>query len=179
MNFSYLAITDIPGEVISLAVLLLISLVSWIKNRSAESSHEYDEPLDDPYREVIWRRQTGQETEGQPWEVESVPPPIPTSPPPLTRTPPPLNPQTGPTQVPTGTPWQAPKVAEVSKKEAALARAFERSSRSGGRASRRNRHRREIDRLLRTPSAAQNAVVLREILGPPVALRDEPSDLSI
>ena len=174
-----LAIADIPSEVITLAILLLISLVSWIKNRSANSSNEYEEPEDDPYREVIWRRQTGQDTEGQPWEQESAPPPVPTTPPPLQRTQPSGQTPTPPPLASGGNLWQAPEIAEVSAKEANLARAFERSLKSGGRSSRRNNHRREIDRLLNTPAAARNAVLLREILGPPVALRGESSDISV
>jgi hypothetical protein len=62
-----------------------------------------------------------------------------------------------------------PVVPVVTARQAALAQAFESSQVVGKK--RRTGHRREIDKLLRSPSAAQNAILLMEILGPPVALK--------
>jgi len=169
MKHWFLAFADIPGEVISLLILLLISFVSWLKNRVSPSQDEPWDPEEDPHREVIWKRQTGQETEGHPWETASEPPPIPPV------APPPLPPQSGP--APATPSWQRPERPTISRKEIDLAAAFERSTRRGSRGSAgRSHHRREVVALLRSPSAAQNAVLLREILGPPVALRTDSGD---
>jgi hypothetical protein len=114
-------------------------------------------------REVIWRRQTG----GDP-----APPPIPEqAPPPLPGTTIQLDRPTRPSVAP---PRKVPQPSppKLSKRELELADAFESSLSSPSR-RRRTGHRRQIDRMLRSPSAAKNAILLTEILGPPLALREE------
>lgn len=157
-----LASLDIPTEVISVLFLLLISLANWIKNRAlAKRQVEEDVEEEDPMREVIWRRQIGELEEAQ--EFRGEPPPMPmqtirvdprqpvmmATPPPTT--PPPL------------------KKTVVSEKEAALAARFENAFAASPR--RKSFHRKQVDRLLRSPSAAKDAILLTEILGPPLALK--------
>lgn len=158
----FLASLDIPTEVISVLFLLLISLANWIKNRALEKRQlEEDVEEEDPMREVIWRRQIGELEEAR--EFREEPPPMPPRtirvdprPPlivatPSAATPPPL------------------KKTVVSEKEAALAAQFENAFSAKPR--RKSRHRRQVDRMLRSPSAAKDAILLTEILGPPLALK--------
>lgn len=151
---------DLPGEAITVLVLLLISLFSWIKDRFLTKPVEPETLQDEEMREVIWRRQmgeTGEETL-MPWEQPEPPSSTIRFDPPEAQvalpTPPPL----------------PPKPAKVSQRQEELANAFERSTQKR---SRRTSHRRQIDRMLRSPSAAKDAILLMEILGKPVALKDQ------
>jgi hypothetical protein len=154
-----LASLEIPTEVISVLFLLLISLANWLKNRVVEKRERELEEEEDPLREVIWRRQVGEEP--TPWQPSAGPPPMPT----IRVDPRP--PADTPVQAPASPMrWQAPV---VSQKEAALAAAFEASLERKPR--RRTNHRARVDALLRSPSAAKDAILLTEILGPPVALK--------
>lgn len=156
----FLALPDIPADAITLLVLLLISLASWVKTKFFTKAED-EAPLerdDDPMREVIWRRLVGEEEEPRQDERPSD-----ESPPPL-----PARPVRRPPAVRVALQPAAPAVT-ISKREAELAEAFEHST--AVRRRPRTGHRREVDRMLRSPSAAKNAILLTEILGPPVALR--------
>ena len=166
-----LANLDIPAEVISVLFLLLISLANWIKNRALQKKQEEELEEEDPMREIIWRRQIGEPVDEDVFEPvrDPVPPPMPSRsiridprPPVVTVAPAPVKPP-------------AMKVRQVSEKEAALATKFEDSL--GRKPRRRTSHRSEVDKLLRSPSAAKNAILLTEILGPPLALKS-PSERS-
>jgi hypothetical protein len=60
----------------------------------------------------------------------------------------------------------------VSAKQAALAQSFERIARPENRRGARNK---ALIAILRRPESARQAILLQEILGPPVALRQDPS----
>lgn len=147
---------DLPADAIGVLILLLLSFFSWLKGRFFSKSRpqpEFDEA--DPMREVIWRRQVGELLEpeppplpapGSPQPARPAPPGLPASPPPLT----------------------AP-AAELSPREEELARAFEHRGRRRRGAD--SPHRRRLNALLRSPHAARDAIVVREVLGPPLALR--------
>jgi hypothetical protein len=152
-------IFGIPTEALTLLFLIALSLVNWIKNRflaEQEEQQREGEP-DDPGREVVWRRQVEE------WLDPRTSPAGRTGPPPIPAGTIRLDPRPAPP------PPARPVVPVVSKQQAALADAFESSQ--SGRKRQRTGHRREVDKLLRSPSAAQNAILLTEILGPPVALR--------
>lgn len=162
-------IFDIPNEALTLLFLIALSLVNWIKNRFlAEQEKKQMEQMEqeaseDPMREVVWRRQMGEMVDQREFQGGgAVPPPIPRG---MIR----LDPKPAASRPPRAVPPARPAAAVVSARQAALAQAFE-SSQVVGR-KRRSGHRREIDKLLRSPSAAQNAILLTEILGPPVALK--------
>ncbi len=206
-------LADIDIEVLTVLVFLLVSFATWLKekiSRSAKKEEPESSAAQDALREIIWRRQMGEESIPMPWETgkaaakeeapappvvprRSTPPPVPTggrepSRPPLapiigraTRavrsTPPPI-PDTAPaarsaratrsaTQVAIETP--RPKVSE--EKQAELARAFEQTS---GARARRGARRNALTAALRRPESVRRAILLSEILGPPVALRHEP-----
>lgn len=149
---------DLPGEAITVLALLIFSFLGWLKDRVIAKKVEPEPIEDEEMREVIWRRQMGETGEDtrMPWEspeptIQFDPPPVPMSQP----APPPL---------------PAPAV-KVSARQEALANAFERSTRRQG--GRRTSHRKQIDRLLKSPSSAKDAILLMEILGPPVGLKEE------
>ena len=155
----------IPNEALTLLFLIALSLVNWIKNRFLEQQEQkaQEQAPDDPLRDVVWRRQMGEPVEQREFHREAgTPPPIPRG---TIR----LDPRP-PVRPPTRPPVVLPTPTVVTKREAALASAFEEMA---GPRSRRRRtgHRKQIDALLRSPSAAQNAILLTEILGPPVALK--------
>jgi hypothetical protein len=158
-------IQDLPGEAVTVLLLLLFSFFGWLKNKFFDKPEEPEPFEDDEMREVIWRRQMGEDSEKtrMPWEA-------PKPPPATIRVNPPAIRQAAPPPVP---PVLPKKVTQVSKRERDLANAFERSTlRKTGR---RTSHRRKIDALLDSPSAAKDAVLLMEILGPPVAIKPEHS----
>lgn len=155
-------IKDLPGEALTVLLLMLFSFIGWLKNKFVDKPVEPPTFEDEEMREIVWRRQMGEESEQtrMPWEArEQTPPTIRFDPKPV------------PQAVPPPMPPALPKVAEVSKREEDLANAFERSTRR--RSGRRTSHRRNIDRLLNSPSAAKDAILLMEILGPPVGLKPE------
>jgi hypothetical protein len=154
-------IKDLPGEAITVLALLIFSLIGWLKDRFFTKPVEPEPYEDEEMREVIWRRQmgeTGREAQ-MPWELaEAETPTIRFDPPAV--------------KVAVPAPPPLPKrVAKVSRREEELANAFEHSTRR--RSGRRTSHRKQIDRLLRSPSAAKDAILLMEILGPPLALKEE------
>jgi len=156
-----LANLEIPTEVISVLFLLLISLANWIKNRALEKkqAQEFEEEEEDPMRDVIWRRQMGEEYEEP--EFEEMPPPMPAR-----------TIQVDPVREPVRQATPPPiRATVVSEKEAALATRFEKTTHL--RKRRKTSHRSQIDRLLRSPSAAKDAILLTEILGPPVSLKSQ------
>jgi hypothetical protein len=158
----FLANLEIPTEVISVLFLLLISLANWIKNRYDQRRlDQSEEEEEDPMREIIWRRQMGELEEEQ--QYRGSPPPIPT---PSIRIDP--RPQKPAFNATSASPPPIQKTV-VSEKEAALASAFEKSTRR--KSARRSNHRAKVDALLRSPSAAKDAILLTEILGPPLALK--------
>lgn len=168
-------IFGIPDEALTLLFLIALSLVNWIKNRFlAEQEKKQEQAPEDPMREVIWRRQVGEAVD--PRENQrgrGGPPAIPVPAGTIRVDPKPVPPRRSrppqPSPVPVPAAPARPVVPVVSARQAALADAFESSQR--GSKKRRTGHRREIDKLLRSPSAAQNAILLMEILGPPVALK--------
>ncbi|MEM9236055.1 MAG: hypothetical protein AAGB14_04700 [Verrucomicrobiota bacterium] len=163
----FLADIDIPIEAISVLVLMLLSFIGWLKDKFFTKQEEAPDWEDEEMREVIWRRQTGQDE----------PPPLPSRPEPVaTPAPPPLPPKTirfdqpkQPAAVRQAPP-EPPTPRELSERELQLANAFEQTMPAR---RRRTGHRREIDRLLRSPSSAKHAILLTEILGPPLGLRGE------
>lgn len=179
-------IFGIPDEALTLLFLIALSLVNWIKNRflAEQEKKQQEQAPEDPMREVIWRRQVGETADpredprgrGGPPPIPapvSVPVSVPVPPGTIRFDPKPVPPrrsrppQAAPKPVPA--PALRPVVPVVTARQAALADAFESSQRGGK--TQRTGHRREIDKLLRSPSAAQNAILLMEILGPPVALK--------
>lgn len=155
-------IFDLPNEAITLLFLIALSLVNWIKNRflAEQEKKQMQQEAEDPMREVVWRRQMGETVDQREFQGGgAVPPPIPRG---TIR----LDPKPAASHPPRPAPPARPV---VSARQAALAQAFESSQVVGKK--RRTGHRREIDKLLRSPSAAQNAILLMEILGPPVALK--------
>lgn len=157
--------SDLPGEAITVILMLLFSLVGWLKGKYFDKPEEPEPFEDEEMREVIWRRQMGEDSEQtrMPWEA-------PKPPPSTTRVNPPAIRQAAP---PTPPPILQKEVTQVSKRQRDLANAFERSTRR--KTGRRTSHRRKIDALLSSPSAAKDAVLLMEILGPPVAIKPEHS----
>lgn len=160
-------LSDLPGDAIGLLLLMLISFLGWLKNRFSKPEEEPE--LDEEERrarEIVWRRQIGEDDgERAPWETDptvwhpetaATPPPIPT--------PKPARPPAIP-QVVLTPQAAAPKISEKEKR---LAEAFE--NQTGGR--RRSTPRTPLARALRAPGAARQAVLLSELLGPPVALRE-------
>lgn len=150
----------IPNEALTLLFLIALSLVNWIKNRFLEQQdkEQQEQSAEDPLRDVVWRRQMGEPVEQREFHREAgTPPPVPRGTILLDPRPP----------VPPPVVLPAPRV--VTKREAALADSFENSELRPPR--RRTGHRKQIDALLRSPSAAQNAILLTEILGPPVSLK--------
>jgi hypothetical protein len=152
-------IKDLPGEALTVLLLMLFSFVGWLKNKFFDKPVEPPTFEDEEMREVIWRRQMGEDSP-MPWEApEQAPPTIRFDPKPVrAAAPPPMPPA-------------LPKVAKVSKREQDLANAFEKSTRRES--GRRTSHRRKIDALLSSPSAAKDAILLMEILGPPIAMKPE------
>lgn len=152
-------IFDLPAEAITVLAMLLISLISWIKSRFLDKPDEPEPFEDEKMREVIWRRQMGEDSEEtlMPWER-------PKPEPPKARAQPPALPQAVPKFVP-------PAPPKLSRREQQLANAFERSTRK--KSGRRTGHRRKVDRMLSSPSAAKDAILLTEILGPPLAFKPE------
>lgn len=146
---------DIPGNVVGLFVIVLLTLLSWLKDKVGSKAGDDTGPeVSDEEREIIWRRQTETLPPPMPWQQRQEPKITVTSrraAPVVSAPPPPL-----------------PKVHEPSAEELQLARAFEIRDRR----SRRTGHRRRLDGLLRTPHAARQAMLLTEILGPPVAMKD-------
>lgn len=159
-------IFDLPNEAITLLFLIALSLVNWIKNRflaEQEKKQMEEQASEDPMREVVWRRQMGEMVDQREFQGGgALPPPIPRG---TIR----LDPKPAASRPPRPVPPARPVVPVVTARQAALAQAFESSQVVGKK--RRTGHRREIDKLLRSPSAAQNAILLMEILGPPVALK--------
>ncbi|GAA5482196.1 hypothetical protein [Haloferula sargassicola] len=144
-------VSDLPGDAIGLLVIVILTLLSGLKDKIFPKKDADEESVfTDEEREIIWRRQ-----------VETLPPPMPWQPP--------AAPKPEPV-VAASKPPMLPEVREPSREELQLARAFEIRTRRRGRSS----HRAEIDRLLRSPRAARNAMLLTEILGPPAALKPQP-----
>ncbi len=188
----------IDGEVFTVLIFLLLSLFSWLKTKFFPPEKEKKKKSDeaDPLREIIWRRQMGEESVRMPWQSQAreappepprrqtqrpSPPPVPppfASPPrrhqalnpiinrePTYPTPPPVPP---PSAIQVALETERP---EISAEEAELARLFEGVSKSQHRGKRR--HLRGLTAMLRQPASTRNAILLSEILSPPVALRNE------
>lgn len=159
-------ISDLPGDALPVLVFLLIAFFSWLKTRFDKQPEEEAE-LDEQERrarEIVWRRQMGEPEERAPWETD----PTVWHPETANRPAPPPLPPRQPTRQPTP-PVQAfkePVVRKVSEREQRLAAAFE--HRSGGR---RRTARTPLGQTLRSPGATRQAVLLAEVLGPPLALR--------
>lgn len=157
-------LSDLPGDAIGLLLLMVISFLGWLKNRFGQRQEE-EEPIseeEEQMREIVWRRQMGEEEERSPWETD------PTVWQPETAAPPPL-PEPPPIPVPAPAPVAtAAPVPELSEREKRLADAFEQE----GRGHRKARARRNpIGESLRSPDATRRAIILAEVLGPPVSLR--------
>ena len=155
--------SDLPGEAITVILLLLFSFIGWLKKSFFDKPVEPPASMEDEeMREVIWRRQMGENSEETrlPWETPETPPP------PIRFDQPEIRQVAAP-----ATPPALPQIVEVSKREDELADAFGRSTRR--KLGRRTSHRRQVDRLLSSPSAAKDAILLMEILGPPVGLKPE------
>lgn len=159
--------SDIPGDAIALMLLMLISFLGWIKNRFFSRREEEEEVLteeEERMREVVWRRQMGEEVDRAPWENDpTVWQPEPAQPPPL----PPAIPKLAPAPEPVS--YQPPSVREVSDRERQLAESFEHRGR--GRRRQGTTGRDDLIQVLSGPEGARKGILLAEILGPPVALR--------
>ncbi len=146
-------ISDLPGDAIGLLVIVILSLLSGLKDKIfSKKETDEEQVFTEEEREVIWRRQ-----------VETLPPPVPWQPPAAPKPVKAYQPAPAP-------PPRLPTVKEPSREEIQLAHAFEIRTRR----RRRTSHRAEVDRLLRSPRAARNAMLLTEILGAPAALKPEP-----
>lgn len=153
--FLALDLSDLPENAIGLLVVVLLGLLSWLKEKVFSKGTEDEPPLlTEAEREIIWRRQTESFPPPMPWEA---PPALPSPPKPVARV--------------DRRPPAPPKITinRPSAREEKLAQDFEfRTGRRPGKSS----HRRKVDDLLRSPYAARNAILLTEILGPPVSLRE-------
>ena len=156
-------IGDLSGEAITVLAMVIFSLIGWLKNKFFDQPVEPPTFEDEEMREVVWRRQMGEDSEQtqMPWEDPKPAPATIHFDPPKVR-------QMATAVVPPALPK---KVTKVSDREKNLANEFERSTRRMG--GRRTGHRRKIDALLSSPSAAKDAILLMEILGPPVAMKPE------
>jgi hypothetical protein len=144
---------DLPGNIVGLFVIVLLTLLGWLKDKFfAKPDADTGPEVSEEEREIIWRRQTESLPPPMPWQVPQQPRVVVTG--------------RRPAPVPVAPP-ALPKVRELSAEEMELARAFEIRDRR----SRRTHHRRRLDGLLRSPHAARQAILLREILGEPVALK--------
>jgi hypothetical protein len=152
---------DLPGDAITILLFMLISFFGWLKNhlsRDREEEHEStaEDEEEAQAREVVWRRQIGDQDNRPIWETDRTvwhpetaePPPLPTP----SRSAPPQRP--------------AAPARNLSEKEKHLAAAFEQNV---GRPRSRRRH--PLAKDLRRPGATRRAILLAETLGPPVALR--------
>ncbi len=153
---------DLPGDAIFVLVALLLGFFQWLKGRFGRREEE-EEVLteeEERMREIVWRRQMGDEDARAPWETD------PTVWHPDTAQPPPL--PDPPRATPEPPRFQPPALPELSEKEKRLAEAFER-----GTTPRRapSRSRTPLGRALRASGGARQAILLAEVLGPPVALR--------
>lgn len=153
--------SDLPGDAIGLLLLMIISFLGWLKNRFGQREIE-EEPVseeEERMREIVWRRQMGEQEDRAPWETDPTvwhpekvaPPPLP-EPPPLPATPAAVK----------------ASVPKLSAREERLAEAFERKTKGRRRTAGR---RAPIGDSLRSPDATRRAVILAEVLGPPVSLR--------
>lgn len=164
-------VSDLPGDAIGVLLLLLISLFSWLKNRFSkpEEDPELFDEEEERMREIVWRRQIGEGDDRAPWETDPTvwhpstapPPPLP-EPPPLPATPPPR-----PVPSAKAPGFEEPKIRKVSERERRLSEAFE--HRTGPRP---RRSRSPLEEALRSPGTTRQAILLAEILGPPLALRE-------
>lgn len=166
---------EIPGMAVTAILVVIVSFFGWVKKRLLEEKQKAEDPEDARIRELIWRRQMGESVEQQQFydeiEVSRTTGTItlhpqakpPATPPPMVR----------PSSAPPPMPASA-RIPELSEQELAMASAFDSST---TRQSVAKTHRgREIDKLLRSPSAAKNAILLMEILGPPMALKPANQD---
>lgn len=163
MSVLAIGISDLPVDAIGILIILLVSFLGWLKNRFSGSGEgaSVDEE-DDPMRDVIWRRQVGETESGRPWTDESAAP-----------APPPLPPEPAPEIRAEPVPESARRssVPDLSEKQEQLARAFERNLAKARRPGRTAGHLAELRTSLRAPDATRRAVLLGEILGPPVSQR--------
>ncbi len=155
---------DIDGRIIILILFVVISAIKWVIEKmkgKGDQPHEVSESLEDIYenfREEIQQRQT---TVQQEQPVHS-PPPLPQSPPPVVQHAQHVQPQA--TQV------SLPKKRTLTPEEQAAAARFQQLS--SGKRKRRNSPKTSIRSLLSSPKAAQQAIVLSEILGKPKSMQD-------
>ncbi len=183
----------IDPQALLILVIMVIGALRWImenmkKNRAAEQDEDEDgmtfEDLYEEARREIAERQRSLDDWNEPAPdtiAESEPPPPPfvrpeTAPPPMPEAPPPLPakrfipPPPKPTPAPAPAPgFRPPTPPKRPTLSAAEQRALERVQAVGigTRRSRRLPHRSRVRQLLATPSSARDAIVLREILGPP------------
>jgi hypothetical protein len=152
-------IKDLPGDALPVLVFLLVAFFSWLKSRFGQKEEEAQElsEEDERAREIVWRRQMGEREQRAPWQTD------PTVWQPPAATPPPIR-REEPPPVPT---FRKPVVVHVSEKERLLAEAFEHRA---GR-PRRRQAATALGRALHSPGAARRGILLAEILGPPVGLR--------
>lgn len=184
-------LAKIDVEVLTVVVFLLVSFASWLKDkipRSRNNEKTDQSAGQEALRELVWRRQMGEENLSMPWETKEVeepplparrevapvremtPPPVPVTHRPPRRSSPPTNPPPipGPSVIQRALKTSRP---EISAKEAELARSFEKISRAGHRRRARSK---AVIKMLRRPESARQAILLREILGPPVSLHNDP-----
>jgi hypothetical protein len=64
--------SDLPGDAIGLLLLMIISFLGWLKNRFGQREIE-EEPVseeEERMREIVWRRQMGEQEDRAPWETD-------------------------------------------------------------------------------------------------------------
>lgn len=176
---TYPVIAEIEPQAIIILVVMIIGAIRWfLENVRKKSEPEEDEtsPFEDLYEEArreIQQRQareypTEEEMERTLYEGSReaqvvTAPPSPAIPPPL---PPQLQPSI--TTAP-GIDYNSPPSRPTAELSAAEQQALDRWNAGGTPSSRRRRSRgrSKVRDLLATPSSARDAIVLREILGPP------------
>ncbi|MEJ6572403.1 MAG: hypothetical protein QNL01_02615 [Akkermansiaceae bacterium] len=155
---------ELDGRLIILILFVVISAIKWVIEKmkgKGDQPHEVSESLEDIYedfREEIRQRQTTVQQE-QPVQ----------SPPPIAQSPPPIVQHAQHTQ-PQAKQFSPPKKRTLTSEEQAAAARFQQLS--SGKRKRRNSPKTSIRGLLSSPKAAQQAIVLSEILGKPKSMQD-------
>jgi hypothetical protein len=169
---------DIDPNALIILVIMIIGALKWamerLKGAPPAGEGDDDEPatFEDLYeearREIQARQSHQQETRPSLFKALSPPPPLPAP------TPPPLPKKTGAAaKHPPGRSPYEQKAPARTKLTASERAALERLQKEGMSTLRSRRHRgnrgshSKVRKLLASPNAARDAVVLREILGPP------------
>ena len=181
------------GQVIFLILVVVVGFIRWVGNLIQQQKEAKERaklsPEERALREAAWRRQVGQdEPEREPetpdpfrelkdlleqFKPATAPPPVPPRTPRLRpaveASPPPL-----PPSAPAAVPVPVPALAAAFPTSSSVHRVFTEAQAAGVAVPRKRSAQLTGLRVeLGTPRALRQAVLLREVLGPPVALRPE------